>query len=164
MNFNQHAKRSDDFVNYMEVLHLWMVQSVNPVLESLPVDKLSPVLSVLEKVIPDFIEKIIEGLGSSRSQEKFLVDTSSDFTLQEIWQRLIVSTDNSHLRRIVHGISEAVRAADETQYEKVLKGFDDACRQARKIDVLAAGDSLKDFLPVFRQKNPFQVRDLSLKL
>lgn len=150
------------FVKFNDVLDHWMAESLAPFMRTLDLESPAGIefyqafqnawSSLTEAAIP-------HGRPPYRTGE-FYADVSSSFTIKEIWEHLILASDNKHLQVAINAICDAAKKLDESQPAKLRDGFEVACAQVRAYDVTTKDGSIADFSTAYQERNPFRVRDL----
>lgn len=167
MDFNDSAARQQKFVKFTDLLQPWMQQHVNPFLEGLigqgKVDEAQEIGNLMVTTFGGIQQELIDTTRGKKQELRAYVDVTANFKFADIWQHLVISPADPFITKAVTALAEAAGRIEDGQKEKILKGFDEVAAAASAVDVTSPQSTAKDFMTVFRQKNPFAVKDISRK-
>ncbi len=171
MEFNA-ASKPEKFVKFGDLLPPWMQEHVNPQLEALigsgKIDEAQTLATSAGKALEELAEDLLNAATSKAApanagKSRAYVDTKEDFDFSNIWQHVIVNVNDPAVAKAVNAVAEAAESIESGQKQKLVKGFADAAAAAEKIDVTAPDSTARDFVAVFREKNPYRVQDIRRK-
>ncbi len=101
--------------------------------------------------------------AATKKGAKAYVDVKEDFDFSDIWNHVIIPANSPIIARAVKYLASIAEEIETGQKEKFLKGFEEIVAAAPKADVTSPESTAKDFVAVFREKNPFKVQDMRRK-